>query len=117
MDEIHRADRKAQFFVFNEFEQRFSTSKTVDCFFESQISRIDTPNPNRSIFSAGVSGTIAGQTRIQGVGSAATGRGLLGVSRFLVSNLVTGRETGAAYNLHQQGNPSAGTQPDVITIP
>jgi hypothetical protein len=107
----------AQFFVFNEFEQRFSTSRTVDCFFHSQLSRIDTPNSMRSIFNANVAGTIAGQTRIQGVGSAATGRGLLGVARYFVENNETSWDASAAYNLHQQGNPNSGTQPDVITTP
>jgi hypothetical protein len=107
----------AQFLVFNEFEQRFSTSRTVDCFYESLLSSIDTRNSVRSIFSAGVGGSIGGQTRIRGVGSAATGRGLLGVARLLVHNPITGVDSGAGYNLHQQGNPAVGTPPDLITIP
>jgi len=107
----------AQFLVFNEFEQRFSGSKTVDCFLESQLSLLDTPNWQRSIFSAGVSGTIAGQTRIRGVGSAPTGRGLLGVAQLLVRNNSTQQDSGAAYNLHQQGDPGTGTAPDLITFP
>jgi hypothetical protein len=102
----------AQFLVFNEFEQRFSTSRTVDCFFERLLSNIDTPNNSRSIFSAGVSGTIAGQTRIRGVGDASTGRGLIGVARVFFSDF-----SGAAYNLHEQGNPDATVQPDIITLP
>jgi hypothetical protein len=106
----------AQFLVFNEFEQRFSTSRTVDCFLESQLSMLDTRTPTRSIFSAFVAGTIAGQTRIRGVGSAATGRGLLGVAEMFVGNNYAGRAS-TAYNLHQQGDPPAGTQPDLITIP
>ena len=108
----------AQFLVFNEFEQRFSTSRTVDCFYESQLSRIDTPNPARSIFNANVAGTVGGQTRIRGVGSAATGRGLIGVARLFVNNDVTFVPSGAGYNLNQQGDPDFSvTQPDVITIP
>jgi len=109
----------AQFLVFNEFEQRFSTSRTVDCFYESLLSNIDTSNNERSIFSALVSGTIAGQTRIRGVGSAATGRGLLGVARLGSIQLFDdGDQVGAAaYNLHQQGNPPPGTPPDVIVLP
>jgi hypothetical protein len=108
----------AQFLVFNEFEQRFSTSRTVDCFYESQLSLIDTTNPIRSIFSAFVSGTLAGQTRIRGVGSSPTGRGLLGVARlFNVDFFGEGLVGAAAYNLHQQGNPPAGTAPDVIILP
>ncbi len=55
-----------QFLVFNEFEQRFSTSNDLVCFKEIQLSRIDTIQPERSIFSAGVGGTLTGQTRIRG---------------------------------------------------
>jgi len=102
----------AQFLVFNEFEQRFSTSKTVRWFFESQLSQIDTPDPSRSIFSYAISGTLAGQTRIKPVGDAPTGRGLVGVARQVFTR--AGISAGAAYELHQQGNP---TQPDVITLP
>lgn len=112
----------AQFLVFNEFEQRFSTSRTVDCFLESQLSLIDTRTSTRSIFHASVSGTIAGQTRIRGVGDAPTGRGLVGVARLLVNNslgvpAIPRRTNGAGYNLHQQGNPPDGTAPDLITLP
>jgi len=88
----------AQFIVYNEFEQRFSTSRQVRCLLDSQISLIDTSQPNRSIFSASVAGTIAGNTRIHGVGS-----GLLGVA---VMNLespppisVPAPRGGAAYSL------------------
>jgi len=105
----------AQFVVFNEYEQRFSTTRAVDCFLESQISTLDTPDPSRSIFSEAVSGTIVGQTRIHPVGNAGTGRGLVGVARLsLATSLTSGGS--AAYNLHQQGSPTA-TQPDIITIP
>jgi hypothetical protein len=109
----------AQFLVFNEFEQRFSTSRTVNCFYESLLSNIDTSNNERSIFSALVSGTIAGQTRIRGVGSAPTGRGLLGVARLGSVGLLDGGEQfgAAAYNIHEQGNPPAGTAPDFIILP
>jgi len=102
----------AQFLVFNEFEQRFSTSTSVHCLFESQLSRIDTPDQGRSIFSFAVSGTLAGQTRIKPVGDAPTGRGLVGIARQLFTR--GGITAGAAYELHQQGNP---TQPDIITVP
>lgn len=101
----------AQFLVFNEFEQRFSTSRTVDCLFDSQLSRIDTRNPNRSIFSAGVAGSLAGQTRIRGVGGVAPlGSGLLGVARAVLGGVPA---SSAAYDLHQQGN---GRQ-DLIVLP
>jgi len=103
----------AQFLVFNEFEQRFSASRTVDCLLDTDISNIDTPNRERSIFNVGVSGTLVGQTRIQGVGTAATGRGLTGVARQLTLK-DTDEETGSAYNLNQSGSSSTA---DLITIP
>lgn len=103
----------AQFLIFNEYEQRFSTSRLIDCFYDSQLSLIDTRSPTRSIFSAFVAGTIAGQTRIRGVGTAATGRGLIGVA-----TLQTDQPTGpsAGYSLQQQGDP-VNTPADVITLP
>ena len=99
----------AQYLVFNEFEQRLSTSKKVDCFFEKQLSLIDTGTSSRSIFSFNVQGSLVGQTRIRGVGTAPTGHGLLGVARSDI-----GKSAGVAYNLQQSGNIS-GT--DIITIP
>ena len=58
-----------QYLVYNEFEQRFSTSRPFQCKQFSLISNIDTPQNERSIFSAGVSGTLTGQTRINPIGS------------------------------------------------
>lgn len=102
----------AQFLVFNEFEQRFSASERVDCVYDSQISNIDTPNSDRSIWSTGVSGTLTGQTRIQGVGNAATGNGLTGIA--VVSIETDPGVTSAAYSLDQMGTMAAG---DLLTIP
>jgi hypothetical protein len=98
----------AQFLVFNEFEQRLSTSKKVDCFFERQLSLIDTGTSTRSIFSFNVQGSLVGQTRVRGVGTAATGHGLIGVARATVGS------AGVAFNLQQSGNLSG---PDIITLP
>ncbi len=102
----------AQFLVFNEFEQRFSASTKVDCLFDSPISNIDTSNNARSIWSAGVSGTLTGQTRIQGVGNAATGTGLTGVATLSIATATA--STSAAYSLDQMGSVAAG---DLLTIP
>jgi hypothetical protein len=103
----------AQFLVYNEFEQRFSTSRQVRCLLDSQLSLIDTSQPDRSIFNAGVTGTVAGSTRITGVNG-----GLIGV---LIYNAGTGAtdpntglpipaaqrsEGGAGMNVHQQGEQS-----------
>jgi hypothetical protein len=96
----------AQFLVYNEFEQRFSTSRPVPCLLDSQISLIDTSQPDRSIFSAGVAGTVSGQTRIRGVGG-----GLLGAAVLNLEDLARGS---SAYNLDGFAERSAG---DLIRIP
>jgi hypothetical protein len=78
----------AQFLVFNEFEERVSTSIPVQCFKETRLSDIDTNGTGqheRSLFSAGVEGTLTGQIRILGVSaskvpSTLAGYGLLGVA-------------------------------------
>lgn len=83
----------AQFLVYNEFEQRFSTSRQVTCLLDSALSNIDTSQPSRSIFSVGTSGTIAGQTRIHGVGG-----GLIGAALLRLDG--ASRDGGAGYNLN-----------------
>jgi hypothetical protein len=121
----------AQFIVFNEFEQRFSTSRTVDCFKEIRLSNMETSDNTRSIFSAGVAGTLTGQSRIRGVvNTANAGRGgnaLLGVVeefrcagpqyQFPLCNLV--QDSGSvvsstAKNLHFQGRRP---QSDFVYLP
>jgi hypothetical protein len=73
-----------QFLVYNEFEQRFSTSIGFSCFKEVQLSDIDTRpgsfgNP-QSIFNFAVQGTLSGQTRIRPVAGAAIDNRVLAVS-------------------------------------
>lgn len=68
--DLSNAERVVQYLVFNEFEQRFSTARKVSCFQEIRLSKIDGATPqDRSIFSAGVAGTLTGQSRIRGVES------------------------------------------------
>jgi hypothetical protein len=60
-----------QFLIYNEFEQRFSTSTRVDCYKETPLSDIDTrPGPEGnaySIFNVGVQGTLTGMSRLRSV--------------------------------------------------
>jgi len=98
-----------QYLVFNEYEQRFSTSRGIRCFDERLISNIDTPNNERSIFYYGVAGTLTGQTRMQAIGS-----GILAVATEYHLGDDDDPDTTAAFNVHQQGNRGA---PDIITIP
>ncbi len=120
-----------QFLVYNEFEQRFSSSRSVRCFKEFELcamgTGVDRPFNNddydfascdRSVFSVGVSGTLNGQTRIRGVddGSPAHGNGLLGVAeefyRTRLEDLDSVRAT-AAFNLHWAGVRDT---PDFVTL-
>jgi len=100
-----------QFLVFNEFEQRFSTSNSVNCFREFRISDIDRAGQDRSIFSAAVNGTLTGQTRLRGVvgDNPSYGYTLLGV----VEEFRNGGGT-AAFNLHFQGSRP---QSDFVYLP
>ena len=108
-------DAVAQIITINEFEQRLSAAKKVDCFYESILSRIDTNRPERSIFNASVQGSFAGQTLIHGAGISPTGHGLLGVARLSAGRYYTvgGKPepydfsaygAGAALNLQQKGS-------------
>jgi hypothetical protein len=119
-----------QFLVFNEFEQRYSTSAPVTCFKEVRLSNLETPQNQNSIFSVGTSGTLTGQTRIRGVvdtNNPQAGNALLGVAeefrcigpkyQFPLCNFVdqTDRMVGAAAkNLHFQGRRP---QSDFIYLP
>jgi hypothetical protein len=105
-----------QFLVFNEFEQRLSTSRRITCFEEIQLSDIDTRPPDQamdnasSIFNIAVNGTLSGQTRIRGVQTNETsiGHGLVGVAEEFHGS------RSAAFNLHYAGIRDQG---DVIRGP
>jgi hypothetical protein len=109
----------AQFLVFNEFEQKTSTSTRAVCYTDLQISDIDTrpsypPDDTTSVFNIAVQGTIGGQTRIRGVATAEqdVGHGLLGIAVQRLETVDVGATT-AAVNLNFQGQRS---QPDVICL-
>ena len=95
-----------QYLIYNEFEQRFSTSRAMLCKQNLFIAFIDTTQPERSIFSANVAGTLTGQTRMHSIGS-----GLLGMAReFHVSDDFSIAE----FNIQLQGDR---VEPDVIILP
>jgi hypothetical protein len=96
-----------QFLVYNEFEQRFSTSRTADCKADWRLSEIDTTDPQRSIFSAGVAGTLVGQSRLNPIGS-----GFVGIANELVDGEVY--YSRSSFNINLQGDRA---EADVITLP
>jgi hypothetical protein len=113
-----------KFLVHNEFEERFSASTTVACYFNLEIARIDTQfstaNVDSSVFGRAVLGTDFAQTEITPVVqlNGFTG-GLVGVAERIVTAQVGGTATAAraAYNLHSEGSLIPATGPDKITMP
>jgi hypothetical protein len=111
-DILHQRPGSAvvQYLVFNEFEQRFSTSKSVECLQFQPLATIDTTQPERSIFSASVSGTLTGQTRLTPIGSgligvAGEGYGLVTVTDLSTNTVIFARPLiTSAQNVHFQGD-------------
>jgi hypothetical protein len=92
-----------QFLIYNEFEEVYSTSTTVSCFLETELTNIG----SGQIFSYGVLGTDVAHTVITPVvqqdGSSG---GLVGIAERITTltegaNSTAGR---AAYNLHGEGS-------------
>ena len=115
-----------QMLIFNEFEQRLSTSRRINCLADFLLSDIDTretPLDNASsIFNIAVQGTLAGQTRLRSVQTSDTthGTGIVGVAtEAYYTPFLPGEEPGDfvasdAFNLHEAG---VRTQGDVIRAP
>ena len=91
----------AQILVFNEFEQRLSSSVRLACFKEIRLSNIDQTAGNEasSIFNVNVQGTLAGQTRLRPVLTSdnENGSGLLGLIEEFHGSFST------AYNVNYVG--------------
>jgi hypothetical protein len=109
-----------QFLVFNEFEQRFSTSIPITSFREVRLANIDTrptsTDDNASIFSVNVEGTLSGQTRIRSVAGANSGNTIIGVAeefwKCSGASCAAGPNgvSSTATNLHFAGMRSPGDQ-------
>jgi hypothetical protein len=106
-----------QFAIYNEFEERFSASTTVDCWANFYLFQVDSPNnPERSVFSFSTLGTVAAHTRITPNPDGGAVVGVAGVTR--ADN--QGNLTRAAFNIHMEGDrfsASGGEITDVITLP
>ncbi|MFQ5665635.1 MAG: hypothetical protein ACE5I7_04305 [Candidatus Binatia bacterium] len=104
-----------QFLVFNEFEQRFSTSTHITCFEEIQLSNIDTrpvsSDDFASIFNVNVQGTFSGQTRIRPVSTGGVANGVLAVAEeFWDCGSGPGDICSTAANVHFVGSRDLGDQ-------
>lgn len=103
-----------QYLVYNEFEQRFSTSRPMQCQQALPLSLIDTSQRQRSIFSAGVLGTVAAQTRLTPIGSGLLAVAIESHDGFTAGPFDNFRFNSAAFNVHYQGDrPDA----DLMILP
>jgi hypothetical protein len=105
-----------QIAVYNEFEQRLSSSTRVNCFRSIRLADIDTRvgtgDNASSIFGVGVQGTLTGQTRLRGVPTTSPRHGLLGLAEERYSN---GFST--AFNLQFEGSRTDGNGDVITTTP
>jgi hypothetical protein len=103
-----------QFLVFNEFEQRFSTSRAIECVTNVYLSDLASrPGPSddqTSIFHVAVQGTLTGQTIARGVSDddETTGEGIL-----VQLHEIHDGEFSAAFAAHRRGSERR----DVIQLP
>jgi len=103
-----------QFIVYNEYEERYSTSITVSCFLETELANIG------QVFTYGFLGTEVAQTIITPVvqpdGSSG---GLVGIAERITTVEVASPAIAAraAYNLHSEGSFIPPNGPDGITLP
>jgi hypothetical protein len=113
-----------QFLVFNEFEQRFSTSTKFSCFKEVTLSDIGGPvgpsGDDVSIFNFGVEGTLTGQIRIRPVASATSDQRVLAISEEFWTTGTGGSATkhsAAANTFFIPSGTAASDLGDTILIP
>ena len=103
-----------QFIVYNEYEERYSTSITVSCFLETELANIG------QVFTYGFLGTEVAQAIITPVvqpdGSSG---GLVGIAERITTVEVASPAIAAraAYNLHSEGSFIPPNGPDGITLP
>lgn len=98
-----------QLLLYNEFEQRTSTSFRFRCFASQTLSDIS------SIFSITTQGTLSGQTRINAVSSGARANGILGLmEETRPCDVGPDFFCSTAGNLHHQGRRALN---DVIQLP
>lgn len=114
LDTISPFATQLQMLVYNEFEQRFSTSTSLRCFRQTRLSNLDR-RPGQeptSIFNVAVQGTLGGQTVIRPVlnGNGNPGNGVLAVVEEF--HRTGGTLRSAAFNVHWRGTK---TQADTVS--
>lgn len=106
--------------VYNEFEQRFSTSAIVNCLENVRLVDIDSPpgpaGDATSLFAIGTQGTLGGQTRIKGQSSTpGYGPGLVAIAHQYYRDPAGGLVSASAH--HVNGNFAAQPIPDAVYPP
>ena len=99
----------AQFLIYNEFGQRFSTSRSIVGRLALPLNAIDTTLPNRSIFSVNVGATLAARTQIHPIGS-----GMVALAFERHRDRDTDRVNTAALEVHQVLDRAVG---DEVVLP
>ncbi|MBI3390066.1 MAG: hypothetical protein HY027_20230 [Deltaproteobacteria bacterium] len=110
-----------QFAIYNEFEEKFSASTTVNCWKNGRLSDIDSPNngDDLSVFSEPVLGTMVAHARITPADPTdGTFNGaVVGVAEVTRAD---GNSARAAVNIHTEGDRFTGTDGgafDQIVLP
>jgi hypothetical protein len=107
-----------QFAIYNEFEEKFSASTTVNCWKNTRLRDIDSPNnSNNSVFSSEVLGTTVAHTRIT---PADPTDGTFNGAVVGVAETTRDDEARAAVNIHTEGDRFTGTDGgafDQIVLP
>ncbi|HYD47902.1 MAG TPA: hypothetical protein VEB21_06115 [Terriglobales bacterium] len=108
---------KIQFLVYNEFEQVFSASLTVDCYLNTVLTDIDSfTTPENSVFSTDVLGSFAAVAIINPVTQTdGSSGGLVGVVEHVYGIGADGAGR-AAFNLHTEGSFIPADGPDTIRL-
>ncbi|HVN87163.1 MAG TPA: hypothetical protein VMW17_20215 [Candidatus Binatia bacterium] len=119
----HYGDATLQFLIYNEFEQRFSTSTKVSCYRDTKLSDIDTRQGSAddvtSIFSAAVQGTLTGQTRIRPVPGTSKANKVLAIAEETweaQNGVLNGFKTARNVQSYQPVNATDPAQSDFIDI-
>jgi len=106
-----------QFLVFNEFEQRLSTSTDFTCYHDERLCETTAGQCERSIWNVSVLGTVGAQTRIQALPTGGSDRipsAVLGIAVEEHHDTSSGQYRTGMFNIQQQGGRTAA---DLITIP
>jgi hypothetical protein len=113
LENLQPGSSTVAFTIFDEFERRFSSSTTVDCWLDAELNQI---HPNA--FSFSVLGTFSAHTRIQATPGEPGVLAIAEETRQDNDGTAGTHSTVAAFNLHGEGNRFDGSGvTDVMVLP